>query len=316
MIRIGLDIGGTGIQIGAVDEQNHIIAQSSIPTRTDLPFSEQVEQMTNCIQRLLNQDLNPELTMEHVVSIGAGIPGIATDDGVVINCTNLKWSYTPLREEFQKRIDKPFFVDNDANVAALAESVAGVSSGTSSSVFITLGTGIGSGIIIGGKVWKGFHGIGAELGHVILEADGIPCTCGSRGCVERYCSATALIRMAREQVAVHPESLVLQLADGDPEKINAKTVFDAKRKGDPVAEQLFRRYIHYLALTIGSVVNFLDPEIVVLGGGVSKAGKILVDAVSEEFPQYVIFRDQPLPRVEIASLSAEAGIIGAAMLGA
>ena len=144
MIRIGLDIGGTGIQIGAVNEQNQIIAQASIPTRTDIPFEEQVDQMTTCIQTLLNPAQNPELSLENVVSVGAGIPGIATDDGLVINCTNLKWSYTPLRKEFQKRINKPFFVDNDANVAALAESVAGVSAGTSSSVFITLGTGIGS----------------------------------------------------------------------------------------------------------------------------------------------------------------------------
>ena len=315
MIRIGLDIGGTGVQIGAVNEQNQIIAQASIPTRTDIPFEEQVDQMTTCIQSLLNPAQNPELSMDNVVSVGAGIPGIATEDGLVINCTNLKWSYTPLRKEFQKRINKPFFVDNDANVAALAESVAGVSAGTSSSVFITLGTGIGSGIIIGGKVWKGHHGIGGELGHVILQSDGIPCNCGSRGCVEQYCSATALIRMAREQVSLHPDSMILKMANGDDKKIHAKLVFDAKREGDPLAEKLFKQYVHYLSQAIGSVVNFIDPEIIVLGGGVSKAGSILADAVTAEFPKYVIFRDQPLPRVVIASLSSEAGIIGAAMLG-
>ena len=315
MIRIGMDIGGTGIQIGAVNDQNRIIAQSSIPTRTDLPFEEQVNQMTSCVQGLLNPDLNPELSIDNVVSVGAGIPGIANNDGIVIYCTNLGWSYVPLREEFQKRIPKPFYVDNDANVAALAESVAGVSAGTSSSVFITLGTGIGSGIIIGGKVWNGHHGIGAELGHMILESDGIPCNCGSRGCVEQYCSATALIRMAREQIQLHPDSVILELAEGDPGKINAKMIFDAKREGDPVAERLFRRYVHYLSQTVGSVVNLLDPEVIVLGGGVSRAGSMLSEAVNSEYPQFVIFRDQPLPKVEIATLSSEAGIIGAAMLG-
>ena len=154
MIRIGLDIGGTGIQIGAVNEENHIIKEASIPTRTDLSFAEQVDQMVACIKELLNPAENPELTMENVVSIGAGIPGLASSDGVVINCTNLGWRHVPLREEFQTRISKPFFVDNDANVAALAESIAGVSAGSSSSIFITLGTGIGSGIIIDGKIWK------------------------------------------------------------------------------------------------------------------------------------------------------------------
>lgn len=314
MIRIGLDIGGTGIKVGAVNEQNRIIAETSIPTRTDIPFGEQVDRMAECVRELLNPETDPELSMDRVVSIGAGIPGLANHDGVVINCTNLGWHYTPLREEFRKRIGKPFFVDNDANVAALAESVAGVSAGSSSSVFVTLGTGIGSGIIINGRIWKGFHGIGGELGHMILELDGVPCTCGNRGCVERYCSATALIRMAREQAAAHPDSLIFSLAGGDPMKISAKTVFDAKREGDPVAEKLFRRYVSYLSQMLASLVNFLDPEIIVLGGGVSKAGNLLLDAVRSEIPRYVLYNDQPLPRVEIAALGAEAGIIGAAML--
>lgn len=314
MIRIGLDIGGTGIQIGAVNEQNRIIAQSSIPTRKDLPFEEQVDQMVSCIHNLLDSSSDPALSMDCVASVGAGIPGLANDEGTVINCTNLGWNYTPLRKEFMKRINKPFFVDNDANVAALAESVAGKSAGTSSSVFITLGTGIGSGIIINGKIWKGHHGIGSELGHMILELDGVPCSCGNHGCVEQYCSATAIIRMARQQVVTHPESLILTLAQGDASKINAKMIIDAVREGDSVAEKVFRKYVAYLSQTIANVTNFLDPEIIILGGGVSKAGSILLDAVRACFPQYVIFRDQPLPRVEIASLSAEAGIIGAAML--
>ena len=314
MIRIGIDIGGTGIQIGAVDENNQIIAQSSIPTRTDIPFEDQVEQMTSCILGLLDPEKNPKLTLDNVLSIGAGIPGIANADGVVINCTNLGWSYTPLRQEFQKRIDKPFYVDNDANVAALAESVAGVSAGTSSSVFITLGTGIGSGIILNGRIWNGHHGIGGELGHMILDLDGVPCSCGNHGCIEQYCSATALIRMAREQVCIHPESLILSLAGGDPSRIHAKLVLDAVREQDPVAEKIFRKYISALAQTIAGIANFLDPEIIILGGGVSRSGDLLLQPLRTEFPKYVLFNDQPLPRLEIAALGAEAGVIGAAML--
>ena len=314
MSRIGLDIGGTSIKIGVVAEDNRIIVQSAIPTRTDLPFEAQVDQMVSCISELLNPERDPALSLEQVTSIGAGIPGLANDDGVVINCTNMGWVNAPLRKEFQKRIDKPFFVDNDANVAALAESVAGVSAGSSSSVFITLGTGIGAGIILNGKIWKGFHGIGSELGHMILEIDGVPCSCGNRGCVERYCSATAMIRMAREMAASHPESLILSLAGHDPQKISAKTVFDAVREGDSVAEKIFRRYVSYLSQTIANVVNFLDPEIIILGGGVSKAGALLLDAVRSEFPQYVLYKTQPMPSVVIATLGADAGIIGASML--
>ena len=314
MIRIGLDIGGTGIKIGAVDEEHHILAHDTIPTVTSIPFEAQVEQMVDCIHRLLNPAVHPGLTINEVESIGAGIPGIANQDGVVINCTNLGWYHTPLRKEFQKRIDRPFYVDNDANVAALAESVAGKSAGTSSSIFITLGTGVGSGIILNGKIWKGFHGVGGELGHMILKLDGPLCSCGNHGCVETFCSATGLIRMAREAVSVHPDSRILAIAGGDPAHITAKTVFDAKIEGDPVGEELFRTYVSYLSQTIAGLVNFMDPEIILLGGGVSKAGSLLQDAVQAEYPQYVLFNDQPLPRVEIATLGADAGIIGAAML--
>ena len=314
MIRIGIDIGGTGIKIGAVDEQYRIITEDSIPTRTDIPFEAQVDRIVDCILKMLNPAVNPALTLAQVISVGAGIPGIADSNGTVINCTNLGWHYVPLRETFQKRIDKPFFVDNDANVAALAESVAGKSAGTSSSIFITLGTGVGSGIIINGRIWKGFHGIGGELGHMILKLDGVPCSCGNHGCVESYCSATALIRMAREAVIEHPESKMLEIAGGDPLKITAKTVFDAKLAGDPTGEELFHRYVSYLSQTIAGLVNFMDPEIILLGGGVSKSGKLLQDAIHEEYPKYVLFNDQPLPRVEIATLGADAGIIGAAML--
>lgn len=314
MIRIGVDVGGTGIQVGAVNEKSEIIAMDSIPTRTDLPFEEQVGQIADCVKRLMKPEANPLLTMENVASIGVGIPGLADENGVVIKCTNLSWFNAPLREIFLKHIQKPFFVDNDANVAALAESVAGVSAGTDSSVFITLGTGIGSGIILNGKIWKGFHNIGGELGHMILSLDGVPCSCGNHGCVERYCSATALIRMAREQVKNDPYSLILALAEMDPQKINARIVVNAAKENDPLAMDLFRKYVSALSQTIANVVNFLDPEVIVLGGGVSKAGRFLLDAVRDEYPRYILFKGLPFPSVELAVLGAEAGIIGAAML--
>ncbi len=312
MVRIGLDIGGTGIQVGAVDESGKIVARSAITTRIDIPFEDQIRDMAGCVLSLFNADTG--LTLDDVISVGAGVPGIADREGNVIYCTNLNWRNVPFRKELRKHIDKPVFIDNDANVAALAESMAGVCKGTSSCVFITLGTGIGSGIILNGRIWSGAHGIGGELGHVIMDLDGRHCNCGNRGCLEQYCSATALISFAREVIPYHQESLIWEACGKDPWKINAKIVIDAAKEGDPVAVKIFRRYVNYLSQAVASVVNFLDPEIIVFGGGVSKAGNFLLDAVRREFPRCVIFREQTLPRLELATLGPDAGIIGAALL--
>lgn len=312
MIRIGVDVGGTGIQIGVVDKEYHIIQESSIPTRTDIPFKEQVKHITDCIVSTVQA---AGLNEDDIESVGIGIPGIASaKTGEIIKCTNMGWYHVPFRDVFNRYLNKPVHIDNDANVAALAESVAGISAGTSSSVFITIGTGIGSGIIINGRIWSGAHHIGAELGHVIFDLDGVPCTCGNHGCLERYCSATALIRMAREAVAEQPDSLILRSVNMDPSRIEAKTVFDAARQGDTLAVSVYNRYTDYLAQAIASVVNLLDPEVIVLGGGVSKAGHFLLDPLTQKYKQYIVFNDQPLPPVKIAVLGPEAGIIGAAML--
>ena len=312
MVRIGIDIGGTGIKIGVLNNQLEILTHKTIPTAKDQPFPVQVQQIVNCVLEVVS---SIGLTQDDIQCVGVGIPGIASGKtGEVIKCTNMSWNHVPFAAEFRKRLDKPVLIENDANVAALAEHVAGVSKNTSSSVFITLGTGIGSGIIINGKIWSGFHGIGGELGHTILKLDGEPCTCGNHGCLERYCSATAMIRMAREEVAHRPESLILSMADSDPMKINAKIVTDAAKAQDSAAMDVFQRYCSYLAQAIGNVVNFLDPEIIVLGGGVSKAGSFLLDHVRDKYSQYVIYRDQPMTSVELAVLGADAGIIGAAML--
>ncbi len=310
-MRIGIDVGGTGIQVGLVSKELRILSEASIPTRTDIPFEDQVQQIASCVLSVISA---ANLDSEEIESVGVGIPGIASASGEIIKCTNMGWHHVPFSEVFNRYYNKPVYVDNDANVAALAESVAGVSAGTSSSVFITIGTGIGSGIIIDGKIWKGCHGIGGELGHVILDLDGVPCSCGNHGCLERYCSATAIIRMGRDAVKQHPDSLLLKLAENDPANISAKLVFDAARQEDPVAVEVYHRFIGYLAQAVASVVNLIDPEVIVLGGGVSKAGTFLLKPLVREFPRYVLFDDQPLPDIKLAVLGSEAGIIGASML--
>ncbi len=313
MVYVGIDIGGTGIQLGIVDREGNILCKGGIVTRIDIPFEEQIKAMADCVLETLEKS---GYTLEDVASIGAGVPGV-TDPrtGRIAFCTNLGWKDVPFREEMQKHINKPVFIDNDATVAGLAESVAGVSAGTHSSIMVTLGTGVGGGIVIGGKVWSGFHGVGSEIGHMILSMDGEPCTCGNYGCLERYCSATAIIRMAREAVEGHPESLILINAGGDPAKINAKIVIDAARENDPIAVEVYRKYIVCLGQALANLVNFLDPEVIVLGGGVSKAGDFLLEPLREEVGKYCLYKTLPHSRIEVAKLGPDAGIIGAAMLG-
>ena len=308
--NIGIDLGGTNIAVGVVDEQGNILSQTSTPTLATRPFAELVKDMARCITEVLTQ---ANLEEKDIESVGIGIPGVADQKlGKVIFCTNLGWHDIPLREELQKYFNKPVYIDNDATVAGLAESYAGISKGCQSSVFLTLGTGVGAGIIINGKPWSGAHGVGSELGHMTLVVDGVPCTCGNDGCVERYCSATAIIRMA---CLGYPDSLIMKLAGNDPDKIDARIVIDAAKAGDNTAVQVFNRFAKYLAITVNNITAFLDPEMIVLGGGVSKAGQFLLDNVRAQLPRYLMYKNLPSPKLELARLGNEAGIIGAAMLG-
>lgn len=310
---LGIDLGGTHIAAGVVDDACRIIAQAEAPTLAQRPYQQVIADMGQCAKHAV---ANANLTQEDILSIGIGIPGVAENvHGVVHFCTNLGWVNVPLRAQLQQHISLPVYIDNDATVAGFAESVAGVSCGCTSSVFLTLGTGVGGGIVIDGKPWSGAHGVGSEIGHLTLVADGVPCTCGKRGCVERYCSATALIRMAREACMQAPGCALLARSGGDAAGLNAKIIIDAAREGDLLAVNIFNRYIYYLALTVNTVISFLDPQMIVLGGGVSHAGSFLLDAVRKKVPELLMFKSQPYADIELARLGNQAGIIGAAMVG-
>lgn len=313
MVYVGIDLGGTCINVGVTNADGAILHQEETPTLVDRPYGEIIRDMGNCTLRVLRKAGFRE---EDVSSIGIGIPGVADQrTGTVIFCPNMRWKDVPLRDELQKYINRPVYIDNDATVAGFAESVCGVSAGCHSSVFLTLGTGVGGGIVIEGRPWNGFHGIGGEVGHIPMDIDGEPCTCGNSGCLERYCSATAVIRMGRQVMANHPNSMICRLCGGDENKLNAKMVFDAAQEGDGAAMKVFLQYVDYLCKAIYTIIAFLDPEMIVLGGGLSKAGSFLLDAIREQIPRYLLFKNLPYSRVEIARLGAEAGIIGAAMLG-
>lgn len=313
MVYIGLDFGGTSIKVGLVDEGGHILSQGSVPTGMPRPYQPMIADTARLALELLEDE---GLRLEDVHSIGAGVPGIAIQEtGLVPFCPNLSWHEVPFRVEMQKYIDKPVFIDNDANAAAMAEALVGVSAGVDNSVLLTLGTGLGAGIILNNRPYSGSHHIGGELGHFIIKMDGEPCTCGNRGCYERYATATALIREGKKAIAAHPNTLMLEYCDGDPEILNAKMVVDAAKAADPAAMQVFDDYVKALCTGMLTVINFIDPQMIVLGGGVSLAGDFLLDAVRAHLAPMIFAKTMPYASVELATLGNDAGIIGAALLG-
>ena len=313
MYYIGIDLGGTSIKVGLVDENGHILKKVSRPTKVERGARPVVDDMADMCREVA---VLCGVSMDEVKAVGIGLPGIQDPrTGHVPFCTNLGWHDVPVTEWMRETIDKPIYIENDATVAGLAESVAGVSAGVKNSVFLTLGTGVGGGIVLNGKIYSGSHGVGSELGHMITVAGGELCTCGNRGCWERYASATALIRMGRQAAKENPQSLILKNAQGDTDGITAKTVIDAAKAGDESAAKVFDEYVYHLCTGLVAVINFLDPEVIVLGGGVSLAGDFLLDAVNKKLPEMVFYKTMPYAEVKLAVLGNDAGIIGAAMLG-
>ena len=313
MYYIGVDLGGTGIKAGVVNEKGEILSKGSTPTMAERPYQAVIADIAT-LCKTVAADAN--ITVEDIEAIGVGVPGICDPKtGIIPKCTNLGWFDVPFVSELQSHIAKPVIVDNDATVAGFAEYIAGVSAGTHSSVFVTLGTGVGGGIIINGRPYSGAHGVGSEIGHMNIAMGGEECTCGNKGCFERYASATSIIRDAKRAVAENPDSVIMQKCGGDVEKINAKIVIDAAKEGDAVGKQVFDGYVNGLAHGLVNLINVIDPEVIVLGGGVSMAGEFLLNAVREAMKPLIFFKSMPYADVKLATLGADAGIIGAAMLG-
>jgi glucokinase len=312
MIYIGIDLGGTGIKAGVVDEKGVILCKEKCPTGVERGYGPVIADMAKlCVEAVEKAGVS----MDDVAGIGVGIPGIQDPaTGLIPFCTNLGWHQVPLVEEMHKYIDKPVFVGNDATVAGLAEAVAGISAGASTSVFVTLGTGVGGGIVIDGKPYSGPNGVASEIGHMMTVAGGELCTCGNRGCWERYSSATAIIREGRKFAEAHPDCAIMKEVGGDLSKIEAKTIIDLAKAGDPDAVQLFDNYVYHLCVGLVNLINLYDPQIIALGGGVSHAGQFLLDAVNAKLPSMVFYKTMPYAKIALATLGNDAGIIGAAML--
>lgn len=314
MYRVGIDLGGTNIAVGIVAENGTMIYKDSTPTLTDQRTSEElVEAMAKFAVQVVK---DAGITMEDVISVGVGSPGTPdAKNGVLLYANNLRMFNVPMRAIMQKFIDKPIYIGNDANCAALGEVVAGGAKDTDSAIMITLGTGVGGGIVINNKIYDGFNNAGGELGHFVMVVDGEYCTCGRHGCFEAYSSATALINQTIQAAKEHPESNIHELVGGDLSKVDGKTAFDAMRAGDATGKEIVDRYIRYLGEGIVSLINIFQPEVFLIGGGICKEKEALFGPLNEMAKRYAYSKDESKQtKIMPAVLGNDAGIIGAAML--
>ncbi len=308
---LGIDLGGTNIAAGVVDEEYKIIAKAKTSTLRHRTAEEIVNSMADVAKEAVKE---AALSLEDIESIGVGSPGtVDSDRGIIVYANNIGFLNTPVGDMLFEKLGRPIYVENDANAAAYGEFVAGSAKNANSAVCITLGTGVGGGIIIDGKIYSGFNYAGAELGHTVIEVDGAQCTCGRRGCFEAYSSATGLIRMTKEAMDAHPESKMHEMM-GD--HISGRLAFNAMRANDSAAAGVVEKYIKYLAAGITNVINIFQPEVLCIGGGVCNEGSALLDPLKKIISQEVYTRrSDKNTEIVIASLGNDAGIIGAAFLG-
>ena len=313
MYFVGVDLGGTNTRAGLVSESGKIIAMEGLPTSRTEGYRRIVADMADLVRGIVKGE---NLNLSDIECIGIGVPGsINRRQGVLIYANNFDFSDAPIAEEMRRHIDLPLYLQNDANCAALGESVAGAAKDVSDSITITLGTGIGGGIVLGGKVFSGFNDAAGELGHTVIVSGGEPCTCGRKGCWEAYASATALIRQTKSAARAHPDSIINRLADGDLRTIDARTAFDAEKAGDSAGAEVVGNYIRYLAEGLTDLVNIFTPELIVIGGGVSNQGENLLGRLRTLVEENIYFKGEPRTRIVRARLGDRAGIVGAAMMG-
>lgn len=305
---IGIDLGGTNIAVGLVDDSGKIVEQASTPTLAPRSYNEIVKDMVSVSEILVSK---AGISMNDIKAVGIGSPGsIDYENGAVAYANNLGFNNAPLREEFQKYYNLPVIIENDANAAAYGEYIA---NGNNAGVFVavTLGTGVGGGIILNGNIFKGANGAGGELGHCTLVHNGVPCSCGKKGCWEAYASVTALINQTKASMAKHPESLMHAIAK-EHGSVSGRTAFDAAKKGDPAGREVVDKYVEYVADGLVSVVNIFQPDKIVISGGISREGEYLLNPVREYVKKYDYNKLFKKTDIQTATLFNDAGIIGAA----
>lgn len=312
---IGVDLGGTNIAVGIVDADYHIVKKSSVPTLAKRGAEAVIADMASLCVKMCGEmglDINNDIS-----GIGIAAPGTVNPaTGVVEYSNNIKMDNTPMAEMFSSCCDVPadrIIIGNDANFAALGEYVNGGAKGSESAVMITLGTGVGGGVVQNGKILTGCAFGGAELGHTVIEFGGRQCTCGRRGCFEAYSSATALVALTKEKYAVTKDTLMHKMTNGDIGLVGGKTAFAAMKQGDETGAEVVNTYIGYLACGIANMINIFQPEVFLIGGGVCNEGDNLLVPLRKRVAEQIYSRDHVLKtRISVAELGNDAGIIGAA----
>lgn len=311
-MKIGIDLGGTNLVVALCKENGELINKLSIPTKVGDPEGIKAD------MKMLAKKVCDErgTSYKHVTSIGLGVPGTFSKETCTFHfATNLQMENVCFADTFKPDFDVPVYIDNDGNCAALGEAVRGAGTGARNVVLVTLGTGVGGGLVIDGKLYTGTNNIAGEVGHMVIVAGGEQCNCGRRGCMERYCAATALIRMANEALDASDEESSLRAVREANGKLTAKDVCDARDGGDALADRVFDSYCDYLACGLTNLINILQPDCIVLGGGVSGYGEKLLAPLREKIkrePQFMV-NEKPTP-IAIATLGNDAGLIGAALL--
>lgn len=313
MYKLGIDLGGTNIVAGVVDENYKIIATGEMKTNCPRPAEEIVDDMAAAARTAIEK---AGLKIEDIECMGVGTPGaIDPVNGVVCYANNLGFYDVHMAEMLKERLGVDFYIENDANAAAYGEYIAGAGKGTKNFIAITLGTGVGGGVIIDGKIYSGSYYAGAELGHTVINMDGEICSCGRQGCWEAYASATALIRQTKQAMIRYPKSVMWELCGGDINKVNGRTAFDAMRKDDEVGKKIVDRYIQYIGIGVSNCINIFQPEVLCIGGGISKEGDTLINPLKafvegENYARNI----SKATEIKAAALGNDAGIIGAAYL--
>lgn len=309
---IGVDIGGMSIKAGLVDEKGRITVKNSCKTKPERHYSEVIKDMYNLCCQVAE---NGGTTLENIVGIGIGVPGtVNSQKGVVTYSGNLNFKKVNVLKEFKKYCNVPVFIGNDANCAALGETLFGSGGGLKNSILVTLGTGVGTGFILDGKILEGNNGEGAEGGHFRIKINGEKCTCGERGCWEAYASATALMRQTKAALLKYPDSVMHEIVK-DMGKVSGRTAFLAYNRGDKAGAKVVKQYVNYVACGIITLVNIFRPDIIMIGGGVSHEGDYFIKMVEKIVRRHSFGgSNNTVPPVVRASLGNDAGIIGAAAL--
>lgn len=313
MVALGIDIGGMSIKGAAVDKKGKVLNTFTIPVTKNAPFEKTVGELIAAIKDFCKQN---NYKKEDILGVGVGCPGlIDTKLGEVISSANLKWDNAPLRDKLSKELDLPVRITNDANAATLGEAKFGSGKKYRNVVMLTLGTGIGGGVVIDGELYEGYQGKGTELGHITMVLNGRECGCGRRGCFETYASATGLMNTTKEIMKKYPDSLMWKKVNGDISKVDGKLPFDCEKEGDKAAKEVVDTYVSHLSEGIMNYCNIFRPEVIILSGGVAKQGKNLTDRLIKYCRKYSFgYERAPESDIVIAEIGYESGMIGAAAL--